>query len=114
MDRAELAGMLDDQAAACEPARAALLGGGDFVAWDGSVPSQQLAGIYTARFRWARKRGTETLALSSTVDILARLETAQLKIGCIFAPDRPWAFMLFLTNDADAVLACTGIRRAGW
>lgn len=111
MDRAELAGMLRDQTAACEPAREALLAGGDFVVWDGRVPSQQLVGIYAARLRRARKRGTETLALPSTVDILTRLEAAQVRIGCIFSLDRTWAFMLFLADDASAVLACTGVRR---
>ncbi|MFC7828481.1 hypothetical protein [Streptomyces sp. NPDC057375] len=113
MDRAELAWMLGDQTVACEPARAALLGGGDFVVWDGSVPSQQLASIYATRLRRARKRGTETLALPSTVEILTRFEAAQVKIGCIFSPDRTWAFMLFFADDAGAVLACTGVRRAG-
>ena len=112
MDRAELAGMLGDRTAACEPARAALLDGGDFVVWDGSVPSHGLAGVYAARLRRARKRGTETLALPSTVDILTRLEAARVRIGCVLSPDRTWAFMLFLTNDADTVFACTGVRRA--
>ncbi|MFJ3235998.1 hypothetical protein [Streptomyces sp. NPDC086787] len=112
MDRAELAGMLGDQTTACEAAREALFAGGDFVVWDGRVPSQQLASIYAARLRRARKRGAETLALPSTVDILTRLEAAQVRIGCIFSPDRTWAFILFLSDDADAVLACTGVRRA--
>lgn len=112
MDRAELAEMLGDQTAACEPARAALLHGGDFVVWDGSVPSQELASIYAARLRRARKRGTETLALPSTVDILTQLEAAQVRIGCVFSPARTWAFMLFLADDASAVLACTGVRQA--
>ncbi|MFD5517150.1 hypothetical protein [Streptomyces sp. NPDC127066] len=112
MDRAELAGMLGDQTTACEAAREALLAGGDFVVWDGRVPSQQLASIYAARLRRASKRGAETLALPSTVDILTRLEADQVRIGCIFSPDRTWAFMLFLADHADAVLACTGVRRA--
>ncbi|MGW3679128.1 hypothetical protein [Streptomyces prasinus] len=112
MDRAEVAGMLGDRTTACEAAREALLAGGDFVVWDGRVPSQQLAGIYAARLRRARKRGVETLALTATVDILTRLEAAQVRIGCIFSPDRTWAFMLFLADDASAVLACTGVRRA--
>lgn len=73
MNRADLAGMLNDQTTACEPAKAALLGEGDFVVWDGIVPAQQLAGVYAARLRRARNRGTETLALPETVDILTRL-----------------------------------------
>jgi len=112
MDRAELARMLGDQTTACEAARAALLDGGDFVVWDSRVPSQQLAGTYAARLRRARKRGTETLALPSTVDILTRLEAAHVRIGRILSPDGTWAFMLFLADDAGAVLACTGVRQA--
>ncbi|MFD3807815.1 hypothetical protein ACFWSF_11705 [Streptomyces sp. NPDC058611] len=104
MDRAELAGMLRGQTRACEPVRAALLDGGGFVVRDGSVPSQQLADIYAARPRRARRRGTETLALPSTVDILTRLEVVQVRIGCTFSPDRTWAFMLFLADGASAIV----------
>ncbi|TJZ97824.1 hypothetical protein [Actinacidiphila oryziradicis] len=112
MNRADLAGMLNQQTTACAPARAALLDGGDFVIWDGSVPGQQLASIYAARHRRARKRGTETLALSATVDILTQYRTTPLRIGCIFTPGRTWAFMLFLADDASVVLAYTGVRQA--
>jgi hypothetical protein len=107
MDRAELAAILDGRTTACEPARTALL-----VVWSGSVPGRQLAGIYAARLRRARKRGTETCALPATVDILARLEATQVRVGRVFSPDRTWVFMLFLAADADTVLACTGVRRA--
>jgi hypothetical protein len=112
MDRAELAAILDGRTMACEPTRTALLDGGDFVVWSGSVPGRQLAGIYAARLRRARKRGTETCALPATVDILARLEATQVRVGRVFSPDRTWVFMLFLAADADTVLACTGVRRA--
>lgn len=112
MNRAALAEMLNGQTTACEPAKAVLLGGGDFVIWDGNVPAQQLAGIYAARLRRARRRGTETLALSATVDILTRYGTAPLRLGCISTRDRTWAFMLFITDDASVVLACTGVRQA--
>ncbi|MEU6657822.1 hypothetical protein [Streptomyces sp. NPDC046821] len=111
MNRAELAGMLNGRSEACEPAKAALLGGGDFVVWDGTAPGQRLADVYAARDRRARKRGTETLALSATVDILTQYGTTPLRPGCIFSPDRTWAFMLFLTEDARSILACTGVRR---
>ena len=111
MNRADLAEMLNQQTTACGPAKAALLGGGDFVIWDGNVPGQQLASIYAARHRRARKRGTETLALSATVDILTQHSTAPLRIGCIFTPDRTWAFMLFLSEDASVILAFTGVRK---
>ncbi|MFD9749125.1 hypothetical protein ACFWZK_35135 [[Kitasatospora] papulosa] len=112
MNRAALAEMLNGQTTACEPAKAALLGGGDFVMWDGTVPGQQLARIYAARHRRAMRRGAETLALSTTVDILTQYGTAPLRIGSIFTRDRTWAFMLFLAEDASVVLACTGVRRA--
>jgi hypothetical protein len=112
MDRAELAAILDSRTTACERARTALLDGGDFVVWSGSVPGRQLAGIYAARLRRARKRGTETCALPATVDILAQLGSTQVRVGCVFSPDRTWAFMLFLAADADTALACTGVHRA--
>ncbi|WP_121745096.1 hypothetical protein [Streptomyces sp. E2N166] len=112
MNRAALAEMFNGQTTAREPAKAALLGGGDFVIWDGTVRSQRLARIYAARHRRARRRGAETLALSTTVDILSQYGTAPLRIGCIFTRHRTCAFMLFLAEDASVVLACTGVRQA--
>ncbi|WP_093802930.1 hypothetical protein [Streptomyces sp. Wb2n-11] len=111
MNRADLAEMLNEQTTACEPAKAALLDGGGFIIWDGNIPGQQLASIYAARHRRARKRGTETIALSTTVDILTQYGTAPLRIDCISTRDRTRTFTPFLTEDAGAVLACTGVRR---
>lgn len=112
MDRAELVGMLAGRTAGCAPARAALLDGGDFVVRDGSVPARELADIYAARLRRARKRGTETLALPSAVDTLTRLGDARVRTGRIRTPDGAWTFMIFLADDASGVLACSGVRRA--
>lgn len=51
--------------------------------------------------------------MSATVDIRTQYGTTPLRIGCIFARDRSWAFMLFLAKDASVVLACTGVRQVG-
>ncbi|MFE6130933.1 hypothetical protein ACFQ6Q_22155, partial [Streptomyces sp. NPDC056437] len=62
----------------CEPAKAELLGGGDFVIWGGQRPGHHLAGSCTDRHRRARKWGTETRALSATADMLTQYGTAPL------------------------------------
>lgn len=112
MDRAELAVLLGEGTPARAGARAALLGGGDFVVWDGGVPARRLAGVYAARLRRAARRGTETVALASTVDTLTRLGAAPVLVGSVVSPESTWAYVVFLAEDATEVLACTGVRRS--
>ncbi|MDH6117980.1 hypothetical protein [Kitasatospora sp. GAS204B] len=59
MEREQLAGLLGDQTEACGPASDALLGGGDFVVWDGSVPAGLLARTYAVRLERTRAKGIE-------------------------------------------------------
>lgn len=108
MTRDDLAALLDEQTAACGPARDALLNGGTFIVWDGPVPAGRLAHIHRVRLRRTRKRGRPTLALAATVDILQQAGEELLRIGRIDTADRSRTFLLFLNAEATAVVACTG------
>ncbi len=109
MTREDLAGMLGEQTSACGAARAALLGGGDFIVWDGTTPADRLAHVYRARLRRTVRRGQPTQSLAATVKTLEAAGQDPLRIGRIDTADGSWSFLLFLDAAATAVLACTGV-----
>jgi hypothetical protein len=113
VEREQLAELLGDQTEACGPASDALLGGGDFVVWDGLVPAGSLAGTYAVRLEHTQEKGIETLGLPESVEMLRRYEGDPLRLGRIGAPDGSWHFVLFLTSDASALLACAGVKQRG-
>ncbi|MFJ9644786.1 hypothetical protein [Streptomyces sp. NPDC101206] len=100
----------DDEAS--KAALAALAGGADYVVWeDGTGPSEAYARTYARRLRYTRRKGNETLGLERAVRLLA--ERAQpIRLGKITTADRAWTFILFLTGDGGALVACTDVRRA--
>ncbi len=103
--------MLGQQTAACPPAQAALLAGGHFVIWEGSAPARHLAATYRRRLRLTERRGQETLALDTTVEILEAAGDLPIQLGRIEDHEGPWIFILFLTPVPETVLACTAVRR---
>lgn len=100
----------DDEASMA--ALAALRADATHVVWDGAVPSERLARIYARRLHHTRRRGIETLGLERAVQLLDRYGQP-VHLGQITAVDRAWIFMLFLTEDAGTLVACTGVRRPG-
>ncbi|MFD4141751.1 hypothetical protein [Streptomyces sp. NPDC058572] len=99
----------DDEAS--KAALAALVGGADYVVWeDGALPSEACARSYESRRRSFRRRGIETLGLERAVQLL-RERAQPIRPGKITSVDRSWIFMLFLTEDGSAPVACIGGRR---
>ncbi|WP_326808283.1 hypothetical protein OG533_16120 [Streptomyces sp. NBC_01186] len=95
---------------AAEAARAALRDGGHFVVRDGAVPARSLARVYERRLRHTRRTGQETLGLEEAVTRLAEEYDRSVALGQISTSHHFWAFMLFFTEHAQALVACTGVR----
>ncbi|WP_202449194.1 hypothetical protein [Streptomyces sp. SID2999] len=93
-------------------ARAALPAGGTGIVWDGTAAPEQLARIYCRRLRLTRRTGQETAALEHTVDRLAA-HHLPVRLGQVTSADGAWTYLLFLSQDARTLLACTGVRRRG-
>lgn len=110
MQREQLEQLLvgDDQASV--DALAALRNGGSFVVWNGAGPAESLARVYGRRLRHTRRKGTETTGLERAVRLL-RQHGEPVRLGQIRPADGSWTFMLFITEDSSAVVACTGVRR---
>jgi len=100
----------DDDASVA--ALAAVLSGASYVEWDGTVPAEWLARTYARRLRSTRRKGVETVGLERAVHLLGGHDQP-VRLGRVTATDGAWVFMLFLTEDGGALVACTGVRRAG-
>ncbi|MEW2134792.1 hypothetical protein [Streptomyces sp. NPDC005435] len=110
MERAELEGLLataDDAAAA---ALSALREGGSYSMWADTTPARTLAHTYARRLRLTRRDGTETLGLEPAVRLLTGHD-GPVRLGRIGSVDGSWTYLLFLTEDGEELLACTGVRR---
>ena len=112
MERRLLVRLLSDDGEASAAALAALHSGATDVVWDGAAPAERLALVYARRLRHTRRKGIETLGLERAVQLLAQHDQP-VRLGQITAADRTWAFMLFLSEDRSALVAVTGVRRAG-
>ncbi|MGW3819188.1 hypothetical protein [Streptomyces sp. NPDC005046] len=112
MARHLLVGLLTGDDDASVAARAALGADAAYVVWDGTWPAELHARTYARRRRHTRRRGIETVGLERAVQRLDR-HAKPVRLGQVTAADRSWIFMLFLTADGSALVACTGVRRTG-
>ncbi|MBT2389919.1 hypothetical protein J7E87_10900 [Streptomyces sp. ISL-1] len=112
MERHLLVRLLAGGDEASVAALAALRGGATYVVWDGTWPAEFHARTYARRLRHTRRKGIETLGLERAVQLLGQHDQP-VRLGQVTAADRAWIFMLFLTEDGGALVACTGVRRAG-
>lgn len=111
MERDQLMRLLAGGDEASKAALAALVEGADYVVWeDQALPSEAYARNYESRRGSLRRRGIETLGLERAVQLL-RERAQPIRLGKITAVDRSWIFMLFLTGDGGALVACIGGRR---
>ncbi|MEW2318344.1 hypothetical protein [Streptomyces bauhiniae] len=113
MNPTQLAALLESHGTeTAARARAALLDGGTGVVWDGAAAPEQLARIYRRRLRRTRRTGQETAGLEDAVDRLAA-HRLPVRLGQVTSADGAWTYLLFLSQDARTLLACTGVRRRG-
>ncbi|MEU6209830.1 hypothetical protein ABZ891_07930 [Streptomyces sp. NPDC047023] len=111
MERHELIRLLAGDDEASKAALAALLGGADYVVWEGvRLSSEDYAQGYESRRRSYQRRGVETLGLERGVQLL-REHAQPIRKGKITAVDSSWSYRLFLTEDGGQLVACIGGRR---
>ncbi|MFJ9075617.1 hypothetical protein ACIRO3_10215 [Streptomyces sp. NPDC102278] len=111
MERDQLLQLLVGDDEASKAALAALAEGDDFVVWeDGTLSSETQARRYANRRGSLRRRGIETLGLERAVQLF-RERDQPLRLGKITSVDRSRVFMLFLTEDGSALVACIGGHR---
>ncbi|MGW0312156.1 hypothetical protein [Streptomyces flavidovirens] len=82
--------------------------------WSGTgatgAPLPSRSPAYERRLRHTRRIGQETLDLERAVRRL-RGHAAPARLGRVDATDRSWAYMLFLDEDGQSLIACTGVKQ---
>jgi hypothetical protein len=109
MEREQLEHLLSCGDETSSAALSALRAGASHVVWDGMASAKSLATIYGRRLRHSLRRGIETSGLARAVQRLDR-HSRPVRLGQIRTADGSWVFMLFLDQDATALVACTGVR----
>ncbi|GAA2617177.1 MULTISPECIES: hypothetical protein [Streptomyces] len=97
-----------DEAAAL--AVAALRSGATYSVGDAAHSSGRHAGVFRRRLRRMRMHGVEPIGLERAVRLLSEHERP-VRVGLIDSADRTWHFLLFLTEDGLALVACAGRPR---
>ncbi|MFD7841162.1 hypothetical protein [Streptomyces sp. NPDC059761] len=111
MERHQLERLLAGDDAASVAALAALQSGGTHDVSDRASPSERHAGVFGIRLRNMRRKGVgETLGLERAVELLGQRHQP-VRVGQIMAADRSWYYLVFLTEDGSALVACAGVRQ---
>jgi hypothetical protein len=114
MDRDGLAQVLTDAGHAATACRSALKEGAEFILWQGVVPADRMVSAYERREARALADGVPTLGFPEALDRLRRAGRQKLQLGQVTMVDPPYLFMIFLTGDPTALVACVGIdQKAG-
>jgi hypothetical protein len=80
------------------------------VIWDGASSAEVLARIYRRRLGLTRRTGQETLGLEHAVQLLSSYGLPT-RLGQTTSSDGHWVYMIFLSEDAQSLIACTGVRQ---
>jgi hypothetical protein len=109
MDRDGLAQVLTDAGHAATACRSALHEGAELILWKGRVPADRMVPAYERRQARALADGVRTIGFPEALDGLRRAGHQELRLGQVTVVDPPYVFMLFLTGDPTALVACVGI-----
>ncbi|MGW1535672.1 hypothetical protein [Streptomyces aureus] len=107
MERHVLESLLTGDDEASVTALATLRSGATHWVADKAQPAGVHAGVFRGRLQRMRMHGLEPLGLERAVRLV--LEHGRpVRTGLIDPVDRTWTTLLFLTEDASALLACAG------
>lgn len=111
MERDHLAQLLDENSDASSACRSALLQGAELIVWDGTTPADRMVPTYVRRQMLTIATGTATVGFPEALAALRSAGVAPVRLGQVTATEPPYLYMVFLTGEPTAVVACFGIRR---
>ncbi|MEU8525490.1 MULTISPECIES: hypothetical protein [Streptomyces] len=111
MERHVLENLLAGGDEVAEAALAALRNGATYTVTDTTHPAERHAGVFALRLRRMRRRyGAEPLGAERMVHLLR--EHRRPVRGCLIdTADQKWTYLLYLTEDADALVSCARLQR---
>jgi hypothetical protein len=110
VERNQLAELLDGPGYASSACRHALLDGARFLVWEGATPADRMVPAYERREALAAASGTATLGFPDALVALRAAGNQLLRLGQVTLANPPYRFMVFLSGDPDAVVACLGVQ----
>jgi hypothetical protein len=112
MDQQRLTQLLDGTSEAGSACRCALLDGAELILWQGSAPADRMLAAYRRRRTQAVTDAVDSVGFDQALDDLRRAGTSQLNLGQVTAAHPAYTYMVFMTYDPPALVACLGIARA--
>lgn len=113
MERDTLAQLLDqaDPTAGAAACRTALVAGAELVIWGGGAPANQMLPAYQRRQVATVTAGTATTGFPEALAALRDAGTERVQLIQVSTTRPPYVYMVFLSGDPIAVVACVGIDK---
>jgi hypothetical protein len=109
MRRDQLITLLAGAGPAETACRQALHRDAEYVVYAERIAAEQLASSYARRQRAMERTGTPTVGFPEAVAALRAHMPGEVLLGSVTLDDPPIHFQLFLTPDADKLVACLGV-----
>ncbi len=111
MDQERLTQLLNHSNEAGSACRDALLDGAELILWEGSAPADRMLAAYRRRHAQTVADAVESIGFADALEDLQRAGTCELNLGQVTATDPAYVYMVFMSADPPALVACLGIAR---
>ena len=112
MDQDSLTQLLNHSNEAGEACRDALLDGAELILWDGGAPADRMLAAYLRKHARVVADAVESVGFAQALDDLRRAGTRELNLGQVTVTEPAYVYMVFMTDDPPALVACLGMERA--
>jgi hypothetical protein len=111
VNRDDLAELLLGEGAAATACSSALQDGAELILWQGTAPADRMLAAYRRRHQRALADAAPTVGFPEALERLGRAGADSVRLGQVTANDPDYLYMVFLTEDPPALVACVGIAR---
>jgi hypothetical protein len=111
VNREVVADLLVGEGVAASACSSALRDGAEFILWEGSAPADRMLAAYRRRHQRALADAAPTVGFPEALERLGRAGADTLVLGQVSANDPDYLYMIFLTENPPALVACVGIAR---
>jgi hypothetical protein len=111
MDQDHLTSLLSHSNDAGSACRDALLDGAELILWHGSAPADRMLAAYRRRHARTVADAVESIGFPEALENLGRAGTRELNLGQVTVADPAYVYMVFMSEDPPALVACVGIAR---
>ena len=111
VNRDVLAKLLVGEGAAATACSSALQDGAELILWEGAAPADRMLAAYRRRHQRALADAAPTVGFPEALERLGRAGADSLCLGQVSANNPDYVYMIFMTDNPPALVACVGIAR---